>query len=635
MKKVYLVDYSRCNLRFCGRQCIKKCPITLSNARLKPNKKKQEIPIWFQKSTKQIKITDERCLKCGICVNLCPAKAIYVKNILEEPLGLIPTHKYPKNNEKKQSIEGFRLYNLPTLISGKVTGLCGPNGIGKTTVLNIVSGNLKPNFGRTDIKSEEIQWKSVIKNIKESEMRNHFTAISHGNRKIAYKQQVLRVLFEKYQEKTVLEIINSENDGVSPKFFQNIMDYLDIHAISERFLEQCSGGELQRFAITLVLIKKADIYVIDEPCTFLDVKKRIKLAQLFRARAQGFGGEEPCPVLVVEHDLAILDYISDIIQLFYGEPHQFGIISRPLTTKKGINAYLDGYLKAENIEFRETKYGFKISFSGRTWSNAKIFSQYGKMSKTLGSFRLDVNPGVIYASEILGIVGENGCGKSTFAKIIAGEYEPDEGSEFDGIPAVVSYKPQYITQNTSQSVKDFIIEHAQNYNFSEEMLRVLYRPLGTNELFDKPLSTLSGGELQRVYICACLAKRADLYLLDEPSAYLDVEERIHIGQIIRTLTKRNNAVAICIEHDIQIADALIDRVLLFTGKPGIHGKTIGPLNKREGMNLFLESIDVSFRRDPKTGRARLNKKGSRLDREQRLSGQLWGVIKKKKKKYLY
>ncbi len=628
MNKVYLVDYDKCNRRFCGRQCIKKCPITLLNARLKPNKKKQEVPIWFQKSTKQIKIKHERCLKCGICVNICPAKAIYVKNILEEPLELIPTHKYPKINEKERENDGFRLYNLPTLVSGKVTGLCGPNGIGKTTVLNIVSGSLKPNFGRMDIKSEEIPWNSVINNIKESEMRNHFIALSHGERKIAYKQQVLRVLFEKYQNKTVLEILNSENDGVSSKFFQNIMDYLDIHTISERFLEQCSGGELQRFAITLVLIKQADIYVIDEPCTFLDVQKRIKLAQLFRERAQGFGSEKPCPVLVVEHDLAILDYISDIIQLFYGEPHQFGIISRPLTTRKGINAYLDGYLKSDNIEFRETKYGFKISASGRTWSNAKIFAQYGKLSKTFETFRLDVNSGTIYASEILGILGENGCGKSTFAKIIAGEYKPDKGSEFDGIPAVVSYKPQYITQNTSQSVKDFIIEQAQNYNFSEEMLRVLYRPLGIDRLFDNPLSALSGGELQRVYICACLAKRAELYLLDEPSAYLDVEERIHIGQIIRTLTKRNNAVAICIEHDIQIADALIDRVLVFTGKPGIHGKTIGPLNKREGMNLFLKSIDVSFRRDSKTGRARLNKKGSKLDREQRLSGQLWGVLKK-------
>jgi len=435
---------------------------------------------------------------------------------------------------------------------------------------------------------------------------------------------VLRVLFEKYQGRTVLEIINSENDDISSKFYQNIMDYLDIHAISERLLEQCSGGELQRFAITMILIKKADIYVIDEPCTFLDVQKRIKLAQLFRARALGFGSEKPCPVLVVEHDLAILDYISDVIQLFYGEPHEFGIISKPLTTRKGINTYLDGYLKTENIEFRETKYEFKISSSGRTWSNAKIFAQYGKISKTFESFNLNVDPGTIYASEILGIVGENGCGKSTFAKIIAGEYEPDIGSEFDGIPAIVSYKPQYISQNTSQSVRDFIIERTQNYNFSEEMLRVLYRPLGINDLFDNPLSSLSGGELQRVYICSCLAKKADLYLLDEPSAYLDVEERIHIGQIIRTITKRNNAVAICIEHDIQIADALIDRVLLFTGKPGIHGKTVGPLNKREGMNLFLETIDVSFRRDPKSGR------------EQRLSGQLWGVSKngpKKKKKF--
>lgn len=621
MKKVYLVDYELCNTRFCGRQCIKKCPITLSNARLKPNQKKQEVPVWFQKSTKKIKIKDERCLKCGICVNVCPAKAIYVKNILDEPSELIPTHIYPDKDLKK----GFRLYNLPTLIPNKVSGLCGPNGIGKTTVLNIVFGSLKPNFGQKDAKQEEIPWSSVIKNVKESEMRNHFLAISHGDRKIAYKQQVLRVLFEKYRDQTVLEIINAENDGVSSNFFQNILDYLDIHAISDRLLDQCSGGELQRFAIASILIKEADLYIIDEPCTFLDVKKRIKLAQLFRARARGFDREKPCPVLVVEHDLAILDYVSDIIQLFYGVPHQFGIISRPLTTKKGINTYLDGYLKVENIEFRETKYGFRRSSSGRTWSNAKIFAQYGKISKTFESFRLDINPGTIYASEILGIVGENGCGKSTFAKILAGIYKPDAGPEFEEIPAVVSYKPQYITQDTSQSVKDFIIEHSYNYNFSEEMLRVLYRPLGINKLFNNPLSALSGGELQRVYICACLAKRADLYLLDEPSAYLDVEQRISIGQIIRTITKRNNAVAICIEHDIQIADALIDRVLLFTGNPGIHGKTVGPLNKREGMNLFLETIDVSFRRDPKTGRARLNKKGSKLDREQRASGQLWGV----------
>jgi ATP-binding cassette subfamily E protein 1 len=620
MKKVYLVDYDSCNLRFCGRQCIKKCPITLSNARLKPNEKKQEIPIWVQKSTNQVRINDTSCLKCGVCANVCPPRAIYVKNILEEPNELGPTHKYPNVDDK----EGFRLYNLPTLISGKVSGLCGPNGIGKTTVLNIISGKLKPNFGNSNLKPNQIQWKDVIKKVKESEMRNHFINLSRNDRKIAYKQQVLRVLFEKYQGKKVINILSAENE-VSSLFFKKIQDYLDLSAFSDRILEQCSGGELQRFAIASVLIKDADIYIIDEPCTFLDVQKRIKLAQLLRERAKGLGTEKKCPILVVEHDLAILDYLSDIVQLFYGVPHQFGIISKPLTTKKGINAYLTGYLMAENIEFREKEYGFKRSTSGRTWSKAKIFARYGKISKTFESFDLAVNPGTIYASEILGIVGENGCGKSTFAKILAGELQPDLGSEFEGIQASVSYKPQYITQDSSQNVRDFIIERAQTYNFSEEILRTLYRPLGVDKLFDLQISTLSGGELQRVFICSCLAKSSDLYILDEPSAYLDVEERIHIGQIIRTITKKNNAVAICIEHDIQIADALIDRLLLFTGKPGVHGKTIGPLNKREGMNLFLKEIDVTFRRDTKTGRARLNKKGSQLDRAQRLSGQFWGA----------
>ena len=619
MKKVYLVDYDSCNLRFCGRQCIKKCPITLSNARLKPNQKKQEIPIWVKNSTKEVKINSETCLKCGVCANVCPTNAIYVRSILEEPIELVPTHKYPRVEEK----DGFRLYNLPTLISGKVSGLCGPNGIGKTTVLNIISGKLKPNFGNSDLKPAQIKWKDVIKNIRESEMRNHFLSLSRNGRKIAYKEQVLRVLFEKYHGKKVIDILNAENE-VSSLFFKKIQQYLDLDAFTNRILEHCSGGELQRFAIASVLIKEADIYIIDEPCTFLDVQKRIKLAQLLRERVQGFGSEKKCPILVVEHDLAILDYLSDVVQLFYGVPHQFGIISTPLTTKKGINAYLTGFLKAENIEFREKEYGFKRSTGGRTWSNAKIFANYGNISKTFESFHLSVNPGTIYASEILGVVGENGCGKSTFAKILAGELQPDSGSEFEGIQARVSYKPQYITQESSQTVREFIIERAQTYNFSEDILRVLYRPLGVDKLFDLEISKLSGGELQRVFICSCLAKKADLYILDEPSAYLDVEERIQIGQIIRTSTKKNNAVAICIEHDIQIADTLIDRLLLFTGKPGVYGETIGPLNKREGMNLFLKEIDVTFRRDNKTGRARLNKKGSQLDRTQRASGQLWG-----------
>ncbi|GAG97367.1 unnamed protein product, partial [marine sediment metagenome] len=224
---------------------------------------------------------------------------------------------------------------------------------------------------------------------------------------------------------------------------------------------------LQRVFICSCLAKRADLYILDEPSAYLDVKKRIKLAQLLRERAQGVDNEKPCPILVVEHDLAILDYLSDTVQLFYGVPHQFGIISRPLTTKKGINAYLTGFLKTENIEFREKEYTFKRSASGRTWSNAKIFARYGKISKTFESFRLSMNPGTIYASEILGVVGENGCGKSTFAKILAGELQPDSGSEFEGIQAIVSYKIFNVRPITAQL--PFVLYLIENSFYSIEL----------------------------------------------------------------------------------------------------------------------------------------------------------------------
>ncbi len=620
MKKVYLVDYDSCNHRFCGRICVKKCPVNINNELLKSHVKKEEPPIWFQHSTKKIRIKEDQCLKCGVCINVCPHNAIFVKNILEEPTNLRPTHQHPG----KEGGKGFRLYNLPTMVPGKVSGLCGPNGIGKTTVLEIVAGSLKPNFGDINKEQDSISWKNIIKNIRESEMRNHFKAMEHKERRVAYKPQVLHVLLEKYGRATVQEILNQE-DEVSTEFFTKIYNYLDIVAIKNRTLEQCSGGELQRFAIALILVKEADLYIVDEPCTFLDVYKRIKLARLFRERAQGFKKERPCPVIVVEHDLAVLDYISDGIQLFYGEPHEFGIVSKPLTTKMGINSYLDGFIKSENIEFRENKYGFKRSSSGRTWNTARVLAEYKRVTKSFDSFKLHVDTGKIYSSEILGILGENGCGKSTFARILAGEVKPDQGSDFISVSAVISYKPQYLTRDLTHTVRDFIIERSNSYDFSEDMYRILFRPLGVDKLMESRVSDLSGGELQRIYICACLAKRADIYLLDEPSAYLDVEERIKIGQIIRTMTKKTNAVAICIEHDIQIADALVDQILLFKGEPGIRGNTIGPLNKREGMNLFLKTIDVSFRRDPKTGRARLNKSGSQKDKEQRRKGQLWGV----------
>ncbi|MHA1561519.1 MAG: ATP-binding cassette domain-containing protein [Promethearchaeota archaeon] len=179
MKKVFLIDYDLCSLNSCGQPCVKKCPISISNQRKKQHHKKDEIPIRYKKSTDNMIIIDEICIKCGICLNVCPRNAIYSIYLLDEPDDDLINHEYPiitdklkTSSEPNEKNHGFRLYGLPTLISGKVTGLCGPNGIGKSTVLNILSGNLKMNFGNT--KDKDLKWRELLKHVKESEMRQHF-----------------------------------------------------------------------------------------------------------------------------------------------------------------------------------------------------------------------------------------------------------------------------------------------------------------------------------------------------------------------------------------------------------------------------------------------------------------------------
>ena len=136
------------------------------------------------------------------------------------------------------------------------------------------------------------------------------------------------------------------------------------------------------------------------------------------------------------------------------------------------------------------------------------------------------------------------------------------------------------------------------------------------------MDTLSGGELQRVAIAACLARDADLYILDEPSAHLDVEQRVRVTRLIRRHAEGREAGIMVIDHDIYLVDMASERILVFEGEPGIHGTAVGPFGMREGMNRFLGNLGITFRRD-QTGRPRINKPGSYLDREQKANGEYY------------
>lgn len=215
------------------------------------------------------------------------------------------------------------------------------------------------------------------------------------------------------------------------------------------------------------------------------------------------------------------------------------------------------------------------------------------------------------------MVGPNAIGKTTFVRMLTGELKPTVG-KLDSKLAV-SHKSQYLKIEFEGTVEAWLRKLLGEFDptFDPDILQ----PLEVKPLLERKLKNLSGGELQRAAIAACLGQPADLYLIDEPSAYLDVEQRLQMARVIRRVIEKREAAAFVVDHDVLSVDFISDRLLVFTGEPSRVGETRGPLGMREGMNRFLREVGVTFRRDPQTGRPRANKPESGLDREQKERGE--------------
>jgi len=283
----------------------------------------------------------------------------------------------------------------------------------------------------------------------------------------------------------------------------------------------------------------------------------------------------------------------------------------------GINVFLNGYLEVENVRFRREPIKFEVRPPSKARASGQKFFSYPKLKKSFKDFQLEVSPGSLYTGEIVGVVGPNAIGKTTFVRMLAGEVNPTAGKLESKL--TISHKPQYLKADFDGTVEDWLRSVVGKFgpSFDPEVLQ----PLEVSPLLERNLKELSGGELQRVTIAACLGRPSDLYLLDEPSAYLDVEQRLQMARVIRRVIEKREAAAFVVDHDMLSVDFVSDRLLVFTGEPSRTGKTHGPLDMREGMNLFLREVGVTFRRDPHTGRPRANKPGSTIDREQRERGE--------------
>ncbi len=586
--RLAVLDRDRCQPRLCDFQCIKFCPRVRTG----------DETIVVGEDGKPV-ISEELCAGCGICVKRCPFDSIIIIGLpeaLEEP-----THRYGKN--------GFALYGLPVPATGKVTGILGPNGIGKSTAINILSGTLKPNLGKG-----RIGWEEILDYYAGSTLHEYLEGVSQKKIKTSQKPQYVDMIPKKFKGKVRELLSKTDERGI----LDELIKKLDIEGIIDRNIEELSGGELQRVALAACIGREADFYFIDEISPYLDIYQRIKSAQIIRELA------ETKAVMVVEHDLAILDLLADMVHIAYGTPGGFGVITLPKVVRLGINEYLRGFLREENVRIRTEAIEFEVH-APQVSKEVSPLLEFDKFSKKYnGGFELYAQGGNIRKGEVIGIVGPNGIGKSTFVKILAGEIEPDNG-KID-MNFKVSYKPQYIKAEETVTVADLLRSITKQFDTSFYQGEIL-KPLQIERLLNQQVNDLSGGELQRVAIAACLSRTADLYILDEPSAHLDVEQRVLATKVIRRFAENNKVTAMVVDHDIYMIDMLSDRLLVFEGQPMVKGDVHGPFNMRDGMNRFLKNIGITFRRDEETKRPRVNKLDSRLDRAQKSEGEYYYSVK--------
>ncbi|NLV08592.1 MULTISPECIES: ribosome biogenesis/translation initiation ATPase RLI [Halomicrobium] len=601
---IAVVDLDRCQPDRCNYECMNFCP---------PNRTGKECIVKrgdaydeddnYAGSDDQVWISEEICLgeSCGICVEKCPFDAIEIINLPQE-LGDEPVHRYGENS--------FALYGLPAPQEGRVTGILGPNGIGKTTAVHILADEMTPNLGRFD---EEPAWEAVIDEYRGTELQDYLEDLRDGDMTVARKPQYVDQIPDQF-DGTASELLERTDERGA---LDDLIERTGIAPVVDNHIDDLSGGELQRVALVATLARDADFYFLDEITPYLDIGQRMTAAQLIQELAE----DEDRSMLVVEHDLAILDLLADALHVAYGEPGAYGIITSPKSTKNGINEYLSGYLDNENMRFRQQEIEFE-EHAPRSVSTGDVVAEYPDLTKSYGDgeFSLDVEAGQIRESEVLGVVGPNGIGKSTFAKLLAGRLEPDAGTVDADLD--IAYKPQYIEIDQPMRVDAFLSSITDDFGSSYWNTEIA-QPLQLDAVMEQQLTDLSGGERQRVAIAACLSEDADLYLLDEPSAHLDVEQRVLATSAIRRYAENHDATAMVIDHDIYMIDLLSDRLLVFDGEPAKQGHASPPVEMREGMNQFLSNLDVTFRRDERTSRPRINKPGSQLDRQQKRDGEYY------------
>ena len=602
--RIAIVNQEKCKPDKCKKECITFCPPQLGGKEVIKLTDIEDISvekISIIKTTnkkKIAKIIESMCIGCNICVHKCPFNAIKIINLPYENKADV-IHRF--------GINGFRLYKLPVLKTNCVMGILGPNGVGKTTLINILSNIIKPNF-----ESDELfDIKKVSSKFRGSVLFEYLKKLYSNKLKISIKSQKIKnSIFNS-------NVITYLQSNIDLEKYKDILEQLEIVNLYEKQMDTLSGGELQRIMCGITICSDSDVYIFDEPSNYLDIKQRLYITKQIRKLIH-----PDKYIIVIDHDLSILDYIADEMFILYGHPSAFGIVSNPLTTLDGINMYLDGYIPNENIRFRPDSFNLKTT---EELNDKMLLNDASTNIKYLGgvveypNFKLTIPDGSINLSSSINVIlGSNGNGKTSFIKYLAKKIEVGVSYKEQTLN-IIKYKSAELYPTVNQLFYKFIMESYINSNFISEVVK----PLDIEEIKERRLDELSGGELQRVLIILCLGTPASIYLIDEPSANLDIEKRLIMIKVIKRFILNNHKCGFIIEHDMMMAVSfaqeqtsniiLIDKIV----DNSLNLCTVSPLlSFGIGINKFLQTLDITMRIG-EHNRPRINKLFSQMDKTQK------------------
>lgn len=484
------------------------------------------------------------------------------------------------------------------IAEGQRIGLIAKNGSGKTTLLNIIAGKEGYDAGNIVFK-RDIRVGYLEQNPQYPEELTVLEACFHSNSNIVQLIKEYELCMETDGHPGIEELLvrmEHEKAWDYERKAKQILSQLKIRDFEQQ-IKHLSGGQLKRVALANVLILEPDLLILDEPTNHLDLDMTEWLEEYLR--------RTNISLLMVTHDRYFLDRVcSEIIEIdnrqiyqykgnysYYLEKRQERIEATSTEITRANNLYrteLDWMrrmpqARGHKARYREeafyelekvakqrfnnenVKLDVKASYIG-----SKIF-EAEHLYKSFDSLKILEDFSYIFARyEKMGIVGNNGTGKSTFIKILMGEVKPDKGTVDVGETVRFGYYSQDGLQFDEQMkvidvVQDIaeVIElgNGKRLTASQFLQHFLFTPETQHSYVYK----LSGGERRRLYLCTILMRNPNFLVLDEPTNDLDI---ITLNVLEEYLMNFKGCV-IVVSHDRYFMDKVVDHLLVFNGQADI------------------------------------------------------------------